>query len=70
VAASAVYAADRLTDETWLTQQQVVDAGSPIVETSVSKLGRYARELVDAYVDQHGTDDPSVVLDRDEFRVA
>lgn len=70
VAASAVYAADRLTDEKWLTQQQVVDAGSPIVETSVSKLGRYARELVDAYVDRHGTDDPSVVLDRDEFRVA
>lgn len=70
VAASAVYATDRLTAGKWVTQQQVVDAGSTIVETSVSKLGRYSRELHDAYVDRHGTDDPSVVLDRDEFRVA
>lgn len=70
VAASAVYAADRVTDEKWLTQQQVVDAGSTIVETSTSKLGRYAGELHDAYVDRHGTDDPSVVLDRDDVRVA
>lgn len=69
VAASAVYAADRLTDEKWLIQQQVVDAGSSIVETSVSKLGRYSRELHDAYVDRHATDDPSVVLDRDDVRV-
>lgn len=70
MAASAVYAADRLTDGKMLTQQQVVDAGRTIVETSVSKIGRYSRELHDAYVDRHDTDDPSVVLDRDEFRVA
>lgn len=48
VAASAVYAADRLTEDKWLTQD-VVDAGSTIVETSVSKLGRYSRELYNAY---------------------
>lgn len=69
VAASAVYAADRVTDEKWVTQQAVVDAGSTIVETSTSKLGPYAQELVDAYVDRQGADDPSVVLDRDEFRM-
>lgn len=50
VAASAVYAADRLTDEKWLTRRQVVEAGSTIVVTSTSKLGTYSGELVDAYV--------------------
>lgn len=69
MAASAVYAADRLTDDKWLTQLEVVAAASAIVETTRSKLGRYSRDLYDAYVDRHGTDDPSVVLDRDDFRV-
>jgi len=69
-AAAAVYAADQLTDEKWLTRQQVVDAGRTIVATSTGKVGRYAGQMSDAYVDRHGTDDPSVVLDRDEFRVA
>jgi len=68
-AAAAVYAADQLTDEKWLTQQQVVDAGSTIVETSTGKVGRYAGEMCDAYVARHGTDDPDVVLGRDEFDV-
>lgn len=62
-AAAAVYAADRLTDEKWLTRQQVVDAGNTIVETSTGKVGRYARQLSDAYVARHGTDDPSAVLE-------
>jgi transcription initiation factor TFIIB len=69
-AAAAVYAADQLTDEKWLTRQEVVEAGSTIVETSTGKVGRYAGQMYDAYVDRHGIDDPSVVLDRDEFRVA
>lgn len=69
VAASAVYAADRLIGEKWLTQRRVVEAASELVEMSTSKIGTYSRDLVEAYVDQHGTDDPSVVLDNDRFRL-
>jgi len=69
VAASAVYAVDRMTDEKWLTQRQVVDVASEVVDMSTSKIGSYSRELFDAYVDRHGTDNPSVVLDGDRFRL-
>lgn len=65
VAAAAVYAADRLTDGKDLTQSRVVEAASTIVATTKGKVGRYSGELVEAYVDRHGTDDPGVVLKRD-----
>lgn len=57
VAAAAVYAADRLTDGKHLTQPQVVEAVNPIVDMSVSKLGRYSRELVDHYEAHHENDE-------------
>lgn len=69
VAASAVYAANRLIGKQWLTQPAVVEAGSTIVEMSTSKIGKYSRELYTAYVERHGTDDPSPVLDNDRFRL-
>lgn len=69
VTASAVYAADRMTEDKGLTQRQVVDAASELVEMSTSKIGKYSRELYDAYEERHGTDDPSVVLDNDRFRL-
>lgn len=70
VAASSVYAANRLIGKRWITQQQMVDAASTIVETSRSKIGSYSRALYDAYVERHGTDDPSVILDNDRFRLS
>ena len=45
------------------------DAASTIVETSRSKIGSYSRELYDAYVERHGTTDPSVGLASDRFRL-
>ena len=64
VAASAVYAADRLTDGKSVTQAEVVAAGSRIVDTSTSKLSRYSQELHDAYRERHGQVAPGTVLDR------
>ena len=70
VAAAALYAADRLLPEKHLTQPQVVAAASTIVATSRHRIARYSQELVDAYTDEHGTDDPSVGLEaeRDTLR--
>lgn len=65
VAAAAVYAADRLTPGKQLTQQQVAEAASTVVPTSTHRISRYNRELVDAYVAEHGTEDPGVVLGRE-----
>ncbi|WP_136718625.1 transcription initiation factor IIB family protein [Halorientalis salina] len=62
VAAAAVYTADRLTDGKQWTRQAVVDAANPVVELSMSKLDQYNPRLYDAYVDQHGSDDPNAVL--------
>lgn len=53
VGTAAVYAADRLTPSKQLTQAEVVDAGSTIVDTSLSRIRRYSRELHDAYVAHH-----------------
>ncbi|WP_226022852.1 transcription initiation factor IIB family protein [Halomicrobium salinisoli] len=63
VAAAALYAADRLLPEKQFTQQQVADAASTVVPTSKGRIARYSRELFDAYVDRHGTDDPEVGLE-------
>jgi transcription initiation factor TFIIB len=63
VAGAALYAADRLLDGSQLTQPQVVAAVEPIVPTSRHRIGRYSRELVDAYKAAHGTDDPAVGLE-------
>jgi transcription initiation factor TFIIB len=46
-----VAAAARVTEEKHLTQAQVVDAASPIVETTTSKIGRYSQEIVGVYED-------------------
>lgn len=43
-------AADRLTEEKYLTQQQVVAAASKVVMTSKSRITRCARDLVDVYL--------------------
>jgi transcription initiation factor TFIIB len=70
VAASALYAADRLLSRKHLTQGQVAEAASTVVPTSRSRIARYSRELVDAYEAKHGTDDPGVGLEdeRDTLR--
>ncbi|NHX37518.1 MULTISPECIES: transcription initiation factor IIB [Halolamina] len=70
VAASALYAADRLLSRKHLTQEQVAAAASTIVPTSRNRIARYSRELVDAYEVEHGTDDPGVGLEeeRDTLR--
>jgi len=70
VAAAAVYAADRLLPDKHLTQQAVADAASTVVPTSRNRISRYNCDLVDAYRDRHGTDDPGVGLDaaRDTLR--
>ena len=60
VAASALYAADRLLSRKQLTQRQVAAAASRTVPTSRNRIARYSRELVDAYEAEHGTDDPGV----------
>lgn len=52
VATAAVYAADKLLGERRLTQQQLVMAVSPIVETTTGKLSRYNCELIEAYEEQ------------------
>jgi transcription initiation factor TFIIB len=54
MAASAVYAADRLTPGKYLIQEQVVAAGKTVLDTSKSKVGRYSRELVEVYEERHG----------------
>ena len=70
VAASALYAADRLLSRKHLTQEQVAVAASTIVPTSRNRIARYSRELVDAYEAEHGTNDPGVGLEeeRDTLR--
>jgi len=69
IGAAAVYAADRLTDGKIVTQAQVAEAASTIVDTSKSRVSRYSQELHDAYVDKHGSDDPSAVLERGRIRL-
>jgi len=70
VAASALYAADRLLSRKHLTQEQVAAAASTIVPTSRNRIARYSRELVDAYEAEHGTNNPGVGLEaeRDTLR--
>ncbi|OYR84576.1 transcription factor TFIIB [Halorubrum distributum] len=63
VAAAALYAADRLLDGSYLTQPQVVAATESVVATSRDRVGRYSRELRDAYEAAHGTADPGVGLE-------
>lgn len=67
--AAAVYAADRLTDGKVVTQAQVAEAASTVVDTSKSRVSRYSQALHDAYVDRHGRDDPSAVLKRGRIRL-
>jgi transcription initiation factor TFIIB len=69
VAASAVYAADRVTDGKTVTQAAVVEAASTIVDTTKSRVSRYSRLLYDAYVAKHGSDDPGAVLGRAQGRL-
>lgn len=52
VAAAAVYAAAKLLGGNRLTQQQLVAAVTPIVETSTGKLSRYNCELIEAYTER------------------
>lgn len=70
VAASALYAANRLLSRKHLTQGQVAEAASTVVPMSRNRIVRYSRELVDAYTDKHGTDDPDIGLEteRDTLR--
>jgi len=68
VAAAALYAADRLLPGKELTQPQVAEATSTVVETSTGRIGRYGRELYDAYETAHGTDDPAVGLETEHGR--
>lgn len=70
VAASAVYAATKMVDGARVTQSEVVEAVSPIVETTTGKLSRYNCELIDAYESRHGTDDPAAVLERGRLQFA
>jgi len=65
VAASALYAADRLLPSKHLTQGQVAEASSTVVPTSKNRIAKYSRELVNAYKDEHGTDDPGVGLNEE-----
>jgi transcription initiation factor TFIIB len=69
IGAAAVYAADRLTDGKTLTQAQVTEAASTIVETSKSRVSRYSQALHDAYVAKHGDDNPNAVLERGRARL-
>ncbi|MFD1586257.1 transcription initiation factor IIB family protein [Halorientalis brevis] len=64
VAASAVYAADRLTDGKALTQAAVVAAGSRVCPTTTTRVSRYSRALHDAYRARHGQVAPATVLER------
>jgi transcription initiation factor TFIIB len=66
VAASALYAADRLLSRKHLTQGQVAAAARKIVPTSHNRIVRYSRELVDAYKTEHDTDDPIVGLEDEQ----
>jgi transcription initiation factor TFIIB len=68
VAAAAVYAATKLVGGVRLTQSELAEAVSPIVETTPGRVSRYNRELLAAYIERHGTDDPAVVLERDTER--
>ena len=65
IAAAALYGADRLTPQKHLTQGQVAEATSTVLETSMSRISRYNCELVDAYEARHGTKDPGVILDQE-----
>ncbi len=49
IAAAAVYAADRVTSGKSVTQAQVAESASRVCATSAGPLGRYSRELHDAY---------------------
>lgn len=69
MAAAAVYAADRLTDGKTVTQAQVAEAASTIVDTSKSRVSRYSQALHDAYEAKHGSDDPGAVLERGRVRL-
>lgn len=67
--AAAVYAADRLTDGKTVTQAQVAEAASTIVDTSKSRISRYSQALHDAYEAKHGSDDPGAVLERGRIQL-
>ncbi|GGN26387.1 transcription initiation factor IIB [Halarchaeum nitratireducens] len=67
--AAAVYVADRLTDGKVVTQAQVADAASTVVDTSKSRISRYSQTLHDAYEAKHGCDDPDAVLERGRIRL-
>jgi transcription initiation factor TFIIB len=62
VAAAAVYAADRLTEEKTVTQVMVAEAASAVVPTSKGVIAGYSREVYDAYTRQYGTRAVSEVL--------
>ena len=70
VAAAAVYAATKLVGGVRLTQSELAEAVSPIVETTPGRVSRYNCLLRAAYIERHGTDDPAVVLERDTERSA
>ena len=67
--AAAVYVADRLTDGKTLTQAQVAEAASTIVDTSKSRVSMYSQALHDAYEAKHGSDDPGAVLEHGCIRL-
>jgi transcription initiation factor TFIIB len=69
VAAAAVYAANKLVGGVRLTQSELAEAVSPIVETTPGRVSRYNCLLRAAYIERHGTDDPAVVLKRDTERL-
>ncbi|SFT09920.1 hypothetical protein [Halostagnicola kamekurae] len=69
IAAAAVYAADRITDGKALTQAEVAEAGTTILDTTKSRVSRYSRALYDAYVAKHGRDNPAAVLDRGRIQL-
>ncbi|MFC6991805.1 transcription initiation factor IIB family protein [Haladaptatus sp. GCM10025707] len=65
IAAAALYGADRLTPHKHLTQGQVAEAASRVVQTSKSRISRYSCELVDAFEARHGGNDPGIVLEQE-----
>jgi transcription initiation factor TFIIB len=70
VAAAAVYAGTRMISGVRLTQSELAEAVSSIVEITPGRVSKYNCELLAAYIERHGTDDPAVVLERDTERLA
>lgn len=69
VAASAVYAATKMVEDVQMTRSEIVEPVSAIVETTEGKLSRYNCDLINAYVERHGTDDPTIVLESGNVRL-